>query len=268
MPITVLLIVILFVLAIGFVFWRSLSKENVAPNQAPSPLRNKRLQAKTDMEAALEFEAYKQKKETSVDLLQHEIKEKQRKLEKQYHSDFERVTSEIQSKLIHTQRENQIQLKKANEKMQDWTKNLWHTQRKELQEFFQKSNDKIKQDIQSEIRSTEQHVQREIRLVGQSIKEEILKTTLKAIAKAAPIPEPKAMTAEISKEPITENLEKHLNHIEMTENQIQTNIFNELKDQLVDAQNTMKQIDANLEMLQLLHALECEFKNQALSMSE
>lgn len=252
--------VILLVLAIGVVIQRSLSNNSAAaPNQAPSTLRN-RLQAKTDIEAALEFEAYKQKKETSVNLLQHEMKENQRKFARQYHNDFEKIKSEIQTGFIHIQKENQIHIKKANGKMQDWMKDLLHAQRKELQEFFQKTNDKIKQDIQSEIQSTEQHVQREIRAARQFIKEEIQKATLKA--------SPKATAAEISKEPITENLEKQLNKIEMTENQLQTNIFNELNHQLADAQNTMAQILSHLEMLHLLHALECEFKNQALSMSE
>ncbi|QMV44764.1 hypothetical protein [Cohnella cholangitidis] len=259
-----ILIAILLALAIGVVIPRSLSNKNSAlPKQAPSPLRN-RLQAKTDIEAALEFEAYKQKKETSVNMLQDEMKEIQRKFEKQYHNDFEKLKSEIQSGVIHSQKENQKHLKKTNENMQDWIKHLLHAQRKELQESYQKTNDKIKQDIQSEIKSTGQQIQREIRIARQFVKEEIQKATLKASPKATP----KATVAEKSKEPITENLEKQLNEIEITENQLQTNIFNELNHQLADAQKTMAQIQAQLEMLHLLHALECEFKNQTVSMTE
>jgi len=263
MLITVL-IVILLALTIGAVAWRSLSNKNAAaPNQAPSPLRN-RLQAKTDIEAALEFDAYKQKKETSVNMLQHEMKENQKKFAKQYHTDFEKVKSEIQSAFVHFQNENQMNLKKANEKMQDWMKNLLHEQHKKLQDSFQKTSGKIKQDIQNEIQSMEQHVQREIRIAKQYVKEEIQKAKLKASPKALP----KAMVPEISKVPTSDNLEKQLHSIEMTENQLQTNIFNELNHQLADAQNTMVQIHAHLEMLHLLHELECEFINQAQSMSE
>jgi len=270
MPIIVLISIIL-ALAIGVVFWRSLSNKNAAaPHQAPSPLRN-RLQA-TDIEAALEFEAYKQKKETSVNLLQHEMNENQRKFAKQYHNDFENAKSEIQSRFVHLQKENQLHIKKANEKMQDWIRDLLHAQRKELQDFFLKTTDKIKQDIQSDIRSAEQLFQREIRLTKQFVKEEIqkaaLKTSPKAMSKVTQKLTPKATAAEISKEPLTDNLEKQLNQIEMTENQLQTDIFNDLNHQLADAQQTMAQIHAHLEMLQMLHEWECEFTNQAISVSE
>jgi uncharacterized coiled-coil protein SlyX len=258
MLITVL-VVIFLVLAIGIVIQRSyFNKSTDAPKQAPPPL--KRLQATTDIEAALEYETYKHNKETSVNLLQHEMKENQRKFDKQFHNDLEKLRGEMQSKFIHIQKENQIHLKKANEKMQDWIKDLLHAQRKELQDFFQKTNNNIKQDIKSDIQSTEQHIQREIRIVEQSVKEDIQKATLQVISETAPKPAPKATAAEEPKEPITENLEKYLNKIEMTENQLQTNVFDELNHQLVDAHNTVKQIQAHLEVLDLLHALECEFK--------
>jgi len=270
------LIVILLALAIGVVAWRSLSnKKTASPNQAPSPLRT-RLQPKMDIEAALEFEAYKQKKETSVHLLQNEMKENQRRFAKQYHNDFEKVKSEIQSGFVHIQKENQIHIKKAHEKMQDAMKDLLHVQQKELQDFFQKANDKIKQDIQSEMQSLEQHVQRDIQVMKQFVKDEIQKATLKTTPKAPPkgMPKamskatPKALAAVMPKDSSTENLETQLSHIEMTENQLQTNIFNDLNRQLADVQNTMANIHADMEMLQLLHALECEFSNQAQSMTE
>ncbi|WP_159887974.1 hypothetical protein [Paenibacillus puerhi] len=259
-----ILTLILVVLATGFVFRGSFSNKNAAvPNQAPSPLRN-RLQAQTDIEAALEFEAYKQNKEASVNLLQHEMNENQRKFARQYHNDFEKLKGEIQSGFVHIQKENQINLHKANEKMQDWIKDFVNSQQRKLQEFFQNTNDKIKQDIQSEIQSSEQHVQREIRIARQFVKEEIQKSTWKASSKEIP----KAKAAGISEEPVTENLEKQLNIIELTETQLQTSIFNELTYQLADAQNTMAQIDAHLEMLHLLHTLECEFNNQPISTFE
>src|SRR5690348_5417188 len=128
MLITVL--IVLFALAIGVVIQRTVSNKNDAVrNQAPSPLRS-RLLANTDIEAALEFEAYNQKKETSFNLLQHNVEENQRKFAKQYHSDFEKVKSEIQSGFIHIQKENQMHLKKANEKMLNWFKDIMHAQRK------------------------------------------------------------------------------------------------------------------------------------------
>jgi len=265
MPITVM-IAILLALTIGFVIIRrSNPNKNVpARHQAPSPLRNG-LQAKTDIEAALEFETYKQQKETSVNLLQHEITENQRKFAKQYHNDFEKVKSEIQSGFIHVQKENQIHLKKANEKMQDWIKDLLHGQRKELQNLFQKTTDNFKLEIQSELQNTEQHIQSDLRVARQFVKEEIQKAILKATPVAAPKAIPKATAAETSKELTVVNFEKQLNKIEKTENQLQTNIFNELNHQLADTQNIMAQIQTHLEMLHLLHEMECEFSTQATS---
>jgi len=268
MLITVL-IVFLLALAIGVIVRRSFSPKNAtAPNQAPLLSRN-RLQAKSDIEAALDFEAYKHKKETSDNLLQHEMKENQRMVAKQFHNDFEKLKGEIQSGFVHIQRESHLHIIKANEKMQDWIKDLLHDQQKEFQDFFHKTNDKFKQDMQSEIQSMEKHIQHEINVSRQLVKEEIQKATVKASLKAT-IPKaaiPKASAVEISKKS-TDNLEKQLNKIEMTENQLQTNVFNELNHQLADAQDTMTQIHAQLEMLHLLHELQCEFKNQALSMSQ
>jgi hypothetical protein len=246
MFLTVSIVILLaFALAIGVVIRRSHSNNNASvPEQTPLPLS--RLQAKTDIEAALEFEAYD--KETTYDSM---IKSAE-----QYHNDIEKAKNDIQSGLIHIQKENQMHIKKANDKMQDWIKDLLHAQRIKLQEFIQLSNDKIKQEMQSEIQSAEQHIQREIRILRQFVIEEIQKATLKA--------PPKLMPKVIPKATPKESLENQLNTIEMTENQLQINIFNDLTGQLADAQKTMAQIHAHLGMLQLLHAMESDFKNQAL----
>ncbi|MFC5406201.1 hypothetical protein [Cohnella soli] len=263
-----ILIVILVMLVVGVVFQRAFFNNKIvgAPKQASLPL--KKMQAKTDVEVALEYEAYKQKKETSVSLLQRELKDDQRRSTVQIHNDLENIRNEIQSKLTHFQNENQMHTKKANEKMHDWIKDLLQAQRKELHDFFQKTNNNIKLEIKSEIQSSEQQIQREIRIVKQFVKEEIQKAILKTTSLAAPKPESKATVAGMPEESLIGNLTKHLNIVELTENQLQTNVFKELNHQLVDAQNTMKQIQDHLETLNLLHALECEINQQALSMSE
>ncbi|MBB6637065.1 hypothetical protein [Cohnella thailandensis] len=259
MLLTVSIVILLaFALAIGVVIRKSHSNNNASvPEQTPLPLS--RWQAKTDIEAALEFEAYD--KETTYDNMIN--------FAEQYHNDIEKAKNEIQSGLIHVQKENQMHIKKANDKMQDWIKDLLHAQRIKLQEFIQLSNDKLKQEMKSEIQSAEQHIQRDLRIMRQFVKEEIQKATLKASPKGMPKIIPKATSnattaAETSIEPKKESLENQLNTIEMTENQLQINIFNELTGQLADAQKTMAQIHAHLEMLQLLHAMESDFKNQAL----
>lgn len=272
------IIAIILASAIGAFFLRSPSNINAAAaKQTHSPLIRP-LQAKTGVETALEFETYKQKKEavtdagTSINSL-HEMQENHRKFVKQYRDEFEKLKTDIQSGWTQLQKENQIHTVKANEKVQDWVKSIWNAQRIQLQEFVQIANDKTKQEIQSEIQSakqdlrgaiqnTEQHIQREIKTTRQFVKEEIQKTW-KALSK----PLPKATTTESSKESI-DFLEKQLDQIEMTENQLQTNIFNELNYQLTDAQNAMAQIQSHLEMLHLLSELECEFKDEALPKSE
>lgn len=262
-------IAIVLALAIGafLLVFPSRSKAVIAP-QARSPLINP-LQARTDIEAALEFEAREPARETesSFRSLQLDMQQNQNKFAKQYRSDFEKLISEIQAGWIHIQKEHQRHTVKANEKVQEWIKELADAKRNRLQEFVRKTNEDamrgmqsefqlMKQEIRSEMRRMEQPIQQEIMTTRRLLKEQIQKATLKLTPKETPI------AAEPSTDP-PDGFERRLREIETTETELQTNAFHELNQQLADARNAMARIRSHLEMLHLLHEMESEFNNES-----
>lgn len=193
-------------------------------------------------------------KQVQVSLQIHEEIHKEFQQLKKQNQKILQVNQDMLNKIIQ-KNTSEVSIKKeiqsVSQKNLDEFQSLHIKMLEQIQEISEevKSDKKVALKIHEEIHEEFQLLQKQnqkILQVNQEMKNKIQKNT-KEIPKSTSIKDL--------------SLDQQLMKIEMTENQIQIDLFNELTKQLDEAQNGIEQIITHLNVVDLLNHIEAEFMN-------